>query len=473
VADLRSAYAKGDYRRALAVGDTLLVQGLPGGRDVGVRAVMAAAWLEESRLAERLARFEAEVLTDAYTALVAEGGEAALDVVVPDRLLFYRGLAALLAGEADTARVVLGRIADDPDHPTADAARVWRAVADLGLSGASIVSGIPMSSLPSFEPSRRQQATLEAALASLALTGRVDDRLRERLTDLPKSAPGTREERLHRLLEWDAIGPDAGGEVLLGPDLLAVPVDRLGDVEDGGIALHDPWILLAYARLTLREARAVIPEGDAFGQAGRFLARTRAQLALLAGRPHDARSALSDATEPLDLALLALASSLAMGSPPVDVLRAAAADSTGRALAECVLFWDRDPTTDWGALAPPVQSQVDRWITAWEGTDGRIDDHWARWAAALVAIRAGVPDRARVYLDGVYDPGRHGNLERNPALRLPETLSFLMRDVNNQVLVLRAASGTAAHVSQAWGVYDALQAYFLVRFVDTPVGVRP
>lgn len=471
VADLRAAFVAGDYRRAVAVGDTLLAQGLPGGREVGVRAVMAAAWLEESRVAERMARFEAEVLTDAYGGLATGASRAALEAGIPDRLPFYRGLAAILAGEADTARVVLGRMADDPAHPYQAAAAVWRRVADEALSPAMMVSGVSRDAVGPADATG-QRAILESALLHLALTGRVDDPARERLAAMAEPAPGTREERLARLLRWEALGPDAGGALLVDAEVLAAPVDRIGTEAEGGVALHDPFVLLAYARLALREARAALPTGDAFGRAGRFLARTRAQLALQEGRTHEATAALADATEPADRALLAQARVAGTGATPVEVIDAAAPDSTGRALADCVLLWDRDPSTDWDTLAPLVRARVDRWLRSWEGVDGHIDDHWARWAAALCTLRAGDGDPTS-YLDGVYDPGRHGNLERNPALRLPETLGFLMQDVNNQVLVLRAASETAEHVASAWGVYDALQAYFLVRFVDTPVGVRP
>jgi hypothetical protein len=131
--------------------------------------------------------------------------------------------------------------------------------------------------------------------------------------------------------------------------------------------------------------------------------------------------------------------------------------------------------TPWPAIAPLVARAADRWEVELErhaDAAQSLRQREARWAAAAAWVGAGDPVRAAPYAGAVYDVSRHGDARANPALYLPEVVIAAMGDLNNQTFVLRAVSETARFAPCYWGVYDALQGYFVHRFVDAPHSIR-
>jgi len=430
--------------------ELLAAGGLTPAQRSTAEVVRAASWLEEARLARRTAGLEAEVLASWYGPLLESGAGTRDDTLVE----VYLALAELRMGWHADARDRLAPVAGS-DHAIATRARSWHAVAEALAGGGA---------LP--EPGSR--------------SGHADELLVARLArgTLPTGAPPSvvsndpRGHAVADLLTWAAGAAPRG---TLAPSVLAEPLGSAGQSGEQDVPLRDPWLLDAYATVCLDEALAAL-DGLAPppGRLRSYAETVRGKTLLLAGRVDDAAEAFGRAGGAPATALAELARARATGSAVAPAIVNAARAGSPRATAEVVLAAAFEPVDVTGAAAP-----VSRALAAWEdafsveSADFSLAElRWGRWAAARLWWVSGDLEKATAGLSQAYDPGRVGDHRANPPAWLPDWIAVMMRDVNNQTLVLRTTWEAAQANPMYRGVYDGLQGYFVFTNVDPQKGVR-
>jgi hypothetical protein len=285
------------------------------------------------------------------------------------------------------------------------------------------------------------------------------------------AAGDLRGARLSSILAWAA--PQSSDEAPLGESHLRTPIALAGPPGTQSVPLHDAFLLRAYAIGCLDRAGRMLPTASPEGERERaYYYQTLGRLELSRRRLPEAAIAFRNA--PSAASLADLCENLPSGDITAVMVRTI--DSRdARALADLVAALLVNGFADWSVLAPTVSAAVDRWE---EDAAERSDTtetfrlRWGHWAAAAAWLRAGDAERSARHAFVAYDAARHGDLRANPALWLPELVRAAMGDLNQQTLVLRAVSETAAFAPCFWGVYDALQGYYVHHFVDSPQSIR-
>lgn len=438
------------YAEAIERTTELLAQGdLTPAQKATAEVVRAASWLEEGRLARRTAGLEAEVLAAWYRRLLDSGVGTGDDTLVG----FHLALAELRDGHHEGALERLASIAES-GHPVAPRARSWRAVAGAMASGNALPGNGGNGSAEELALARLARGTMPTAVPPPSVSSRP------------------RAYALAALLTW-AAGPAPRGP--LDPAVLGEPMGSAGRADDRDVPLRDPWLLQAYATVCLDEAHHALAGLDPpAGRLRAYAETVRGKVLLLAGRYDEAARAFDGAGGEAATALAGLARARAAGSPVVPAIVSASRSGSPRATAEVVLAAAFESLDVTGATAD-VAGALASWEDAFsvESADFSLGElRWGRWAAARLWWQSGDLERATRGMSQAYDPGRVGDHRANPPAWLPDWIAVMMRDVNNQTLVLRTTWEAAQANPMYRGVYDGLQGYFVFTNVDPQKGVR-
>jgi len=457
----RTLVAEGRYREAVVVGEALRARGL-GEREPALRTAVAACWIDEAVNARRAAALAARVLGQYYR-LVLERAAGSPEFTGVE---LYAGLSDVVAGHSADAAARFRALGSLRQDVWTETSRCWLALVDEATRGAS---NDPAAKSPKTSPPRCDD--VEAALAFEALGWGAATKTNGAPATRVASPAGERARRIEAVLAW--IGSAPTDPSPLPEHELKTPIAFAGPPEGRSVPLHDPLLLLAYARGCLARAAIALPAGAPSGtREAAYHDKTRGRLEFLEGRIAAAADAFRRSGETAHLA--ALCEAILAGSPERTVANEVDRGNA-KNLADLVALLVLRPEAPWAAIAPHLAGAVDRWEVELErraDAAQSIRQRDARWAAAAAWNGAGDLARAAPYAAAIYDVSRHGDARANPALFLPEVVNGAMGDLNNQTFVLRAVSETARFAPCYWGVYDALQGYFIHRFVDASRSIR-